>query len=196
MEMAEAANILRRSTRRSLLLIDEVGRGTGTLDGLSIAQAICEFLLGLERPGADGALRDALPRAVRAGRALGAGRQLSHHRGREHGARRGAGLLAPRPARQLVAFVRHRGRADGRPARGRRRAGARDCRRALRATPTWKKPPRASAGWPSPSGRAANSRSWSFTLAYGEHPHGRTLYGRPLGRLNVAGKSLVTCSFP
>ncbi|HZY97749.1 MAG TPA: DNA mismatch repair protein MutS [Candidatus Cybelea sp.] len=48
MEMAEAANILRRSTRRSLLLIDEVGRGTGTLDGLSIAQAICEYLLSLE----------------------------------------------------------------------------------------------------------------------------------------------------
>ncbi|MGA8534250.1 MAG: DNA mismatch repair protein MutS [Candidatus Tumulicola sp.] len=49
MEMVEAANILRRSTARSLLLVDEVGRGTGTLDGLSIAQAICEFLLGLER---------------------------------------------------------------------------------------------------------------------------------------------------
>jgi len=48
MEMAEAANILRRSTHRSLLLIDEVGRGTGTLDGLAIAQAICEFLLSLE----------------------------------------------------------------------------------------------------------------------------------------------------
>ncbi|HET9030672.1 MAG TPA: DNA mismatch repair protein MutS [Candidatus Aquilonibacter sp.] len=48
MEMAEAANILRRSTKRSLLLIDEVGRGTGTIDGLSIAQAICEFLLGLD----------------------------------------------------------------------------------------------------------------------------------------------------
>jgi DNA mismatch repair protein MutS len=48
MEMAEAANILRRSTQRSLLLIDEVGRGTGTLDGLAIAQAISEFLLGLE----------------------------------------------------------------------------------------------------------------------------------------------------
>jgi DNA mismatch repair protein MutS len=48
MEMAEAANILRRATHRSLLLIDEVGRGTGTIDGLSIAQAICEFLLGLE----------------------------------------------------------------------------------------------------------------------------------------------------
>jgi DNA mismatch repair protein MutS len=48
LEMAEAANILRQCTQRSLLLIDEVGRGTGTMDGLAIAQAICEFLLGLE----------------------------------------------------------------------------------------------------------------------------------------------------
>ena len=47
-EMAEASNILRRCTRRSLLLVDEVGRGTGTIDGLSIAQAICEYLLGLD----------------------------------------------------------------------------------------------------------------------------------------------------
>ncbi len=47
-EMAEASNILRRCTRRSLLLIDEVGRGTGTIDGLAIAEAICEYLLGLE----------------------------------------------------------------------------------------------------------------------------------------------------
>ena len=48
LEMAETAAILRRSTQGSLLLIDEVGRGTGTIDGLSIAQAICEFLLGLQ----------------------------------------------------------------------------------------------------------------------------------------------------
>ncbi len=47
-EMSEASNILRRCTRRSLLLIDEVGRGTGTIDGLAIAQAICEYVLGLE----------------------------------------------------------------------------------------------------------------------------------------------------
>ena len=50
-EMAETAAILRRCTHSSLLLIDEVGRGTGTIDGLSIAQAICEFLLGLEEQG-------------------------------------------------------------------------------------------------------------------------------------------------
>ncbi|MFN2461657.1 MAG: DNA mismatch repair protein MutS, partial [Candidatus Velthaea sp.] len=50
-EMSEAANILRRATSRSLLLIDEVGRGTGTIDGLAIAQAICEFLLEREARG-------------------------------------------------------------------------------------------------------------------------------------------------
>ncbi len=47
-EMAEASNILRRATDRSLLLIDEIGRGTGTVDGLAIAQAICEYLLERE----------------------------------------------------------------------------------------------------------------------------------------------------
>jgi DNA mismatch repair protein MutS len=50
-EMAEAAAILRRSTARSLLLIDEIGRGTGTVDGLAIAQAICEYLLEREASG-------------------------------------------------------------------------------------------------------------------------------------------------
>ncbi|MGE5423577.1 MAG: DNA mismatch repair protein MutS [Ignavibacteriales bacterium] len=43
-EMVEVANILRYSTRKSLLLLDEVGRGTSTFDGMSIARALAEHL--------------------------------------------------------------------------------------------------------------------------------------------------------
>lgn len=43
-EMMEVSEILKNSTKRSLLILDEVGRGTGTFDGLSIAWAVLEYI--------------------------------------------------------------------------------------------------------------------------------------------------------
>lgn len=50
MEMIETAQILNYATPRSLLLLDEIGRGTSTSDGLSIARAIIEFLVDPRGP--------------------------------------------------------------------------------------------------------------------------------------------------
>ena len=51
-EMNEVANIVSNATRKSLLILDEIGRGTSTFDGLSIAWSVIEYIANNEKIGA------------------------------------------------------------------------------------------------------------------------------------------------
>ena len=52
LEMNEVANILKNATRNSLLIFDEIGRGTSTFDGMAIAKAVLEFVADRKTLGA------------------------------------------------------------------------------------------------------------------------------------------------
>ena len=84
-EMQETANILHTATSRSLVVLDEIGRGTATFDGLSIAWAVAEYLATQPEGAAQDAVRHALSRADRPRRRDAGRRELPRRGARVEG---------------------------------------------------------------------------------------------------------------
>ena len=136
-EMVETAAILHHATRRSLVILDEIGRGTSTFDGLSIAQAVAEHIHDASRLGCRTlfathyheltALADRLPRVHNLSVAVSDrdGEVVFLHRIVHGGADRSygvhvaqlAGLPRPLISRAKELLAEH----EGMPARGRAR---------------------------------------------------------------------------
>ena len=130
-EMQETANILHTATSRSLVVLDEIGRGTATFDGLSIAWAVAEHLATNPRARPKTLFATHYHELTDLADATARRRQLPRRRPRVEGRHR---LPAEDRARALGSQLRHPGGAARRPAAGRHRPRARDPARRSSAT--------------------------------------------------------------
>ena len=107
-EMQETANILHCATSRSLVILDEIGRGTATFDGLSLAWAVAEYLASNPKARPKTIFATHYHELTDLADALPVGRQLPRRRSRVEGRHR---VLAQGRAGTFGSELRHPGRA-------------------------------------------------------------------------------------